>query len=242
MTRFAFIDREKACYDVTVLCRLLQVSRSGFYAWLRRAPSPRAVADQVLTEQIRTAFDDNRRVYGAPRIHAELTDAGVHVGRKRIARLMRQAGIVGCHRRKRSFSITTQNPKAAPAPDLVDRKFVATSPNQLWVADVTYVPTVQGWLYLACVTDVFSRLVLGWSMASHRKTDLVVDAVTMAVHRRGGHVPGVIHHSDRGGEGGFKWSSQHLDLGGADGQACRVDDGVDRAVADEVAGSTELAA
>ena len=200
MTRFAFIDREKACYDVTVLCRLLQVSRSGFYAWLRRAPSPRAVADQVLTEQIRTAFDDNRRVYGAPRIHAELTDAGVHIGRKRIARLMRQAGIVGCHRRKRSFSITTQNPKAAPAPDLVDRKFVATSPNQLWVADVTYVPTVQGWLYLACVTDVFSRLVLGWSMASHRKTDLVVDAVTMAVHRRGGHVPGVIHHSDRGGE------------------------------------------
>jgi len=200
VTRFAFIDREKAHHDVTVLCQLLKVSRSGFYAWLRRPPSARAIADQVLTEQICTAFEDNRKVYGSPRIHAELTDAGVHVGRKRIARLMRRAGIVGCHRRKRSFSITKQNPKAQAAPDLVDRKFVATRPNQLWVADVTYVPTVEGWLYLACVTDVFSRLIVGWSMASHRKTDLVVDAVTMAVVRRGGHVPGVIHHSDRGGE------------------------------------------
>jgi len=200
VTRFAFIDREKALYDLTVLCRLLKVSRSGFYAWLRRPLSARAIADQVLTEQIRDAFDDNRQVYGSPRIHAELADAGVRVGKKRVARLMRKAEIVGCHRRKRSFSITKQNPKAEAAPDLVDRKFIATRPNQLWVADVTYVPTVEGWLYLACVTDVFSRLIVGWSMASHRKTDLVVDAVTMAVVRRGGHVPGVIHHSDRGGE------------------------------------------
>jgi putative transposase len=189
VTRFAFVDREKALYDVTVLCRLLKVSRSGFYAWIRRPPSARAVADAVLTEQIQTAFDDNRRIYGAPRIHAELADVGVHVGRKRVARLMKAADIVGCHRRKRSFSITKQNPVAEVAPDLVDRKFLATCPNQLWVADVTYVPTVQGWLYLACVTDVFSRMVLGWSMASHRKTDLVVDAVTMAVHRRVGRFP-----------------------------------------------------
>ncbi len=200
MTRFAFIDREKAHHDVTVMCRLLRVSRSGFYAWRCRTSSPRAVADEVLTTRIRDVFAANRSVYGAPRIHAELTEAGVHVGRKRVSRLMREAQIVGCHRRKRSFSITRQNPAADVAPDRVDRKFVATRPNQLWVADVTYVPTVQGWLYLACVTDVFSRLVIGWSMASHRKTDLVVDAVTMAVHRRGGHVPGVIHHSDRGGE------------------------------------------
>ncbi len=137
MTRFAFIDREKAFYDLTVLCRLLKVSRSGFYAWLRRPPSPRAVAGQVLTEQIRAAYDDNRQVYGSPRIHAELADAGVRVGKKRVARLMRKAEIVGCHRRKRSFSITKQNPKAEAAPDLVDRKFIATRPNQLWVADVT---------------------------------------------------------------------------------------------------------
>lgn len=210
MTRFAFIDREKAFYDVAVLCRLLKVSRSGFYAWRSRPRSARALADEVLTEQIRTAYDDNRQVYGAPRIHAELADAGVQVGRKRVARLMRAAEIVGCHRRTRPFGITRQDPRAEAAPDRVDRKFVASAPNQLWVADVTYVPTLQGWLYLACVTDVFSRMVIGWSMASHRKTDLVVDAVNMAVHRRGGRVPGVIHHSDRGGEGGFNRSSQHL--------------------------------
>jgi putative transposase len=161
VTRFIFIDREKALYDVTVLCRLLKVSRSGFYAWLSRPKSARAVADEVLTEQIREAFNANRKVYGSPRILTELAEDGIHVGGKRIARLMKAADIVGCHRRKRSFSITQQDPKAQPAPDLVDRKFLATRPNQLWVADVTYVPTVQGWLYLACVTDVFSRRVLG---------------------------------------------------------------------------------
>jgi putative transposase len=164
VTRFAFIDREKAHHDVAALCRLLKVSRSGFYAWLSRPLSPRALADEVLTAQIRTAFDDNRRVYGAPRVHAELAEAGVQVGRKRIARLMRAAGIVGCHRRKRPFSITRSDPRAEAAPDRVDRQFTASAPNQLWVADVTYVPTVQGWLYLACVTDVFSRMVIGWSM------------------------------------------------------------------------------
>ncbi|WP_448620402.1 IS3 family transposase [Geodermatophilus sp. URMC 65] len=130
MTRFAFIDQEKAHHDVAALCRLLQVSRSCFYAWLSRPPSPRALADEVLTVQIRTAFDDNRRVYGAPRIHAELADAGVRVGRKRVARLMRAAGIIGCHRRKWSFSIPRAGPQAAPAPDRVDRHFVATAPNQ----------------------------------------------------------------------------------------------------------------
>lgn len=239
MTRFAFIDREKAFYDVTVLCRLLKVSRSGYYAWTRRPPSARAVADGVLTEQIRTAFDDNRRVYGSPRIHAELADAGVHVGRKRVARLMKAADIVGCHRRKRSFSITTQNPKAEAAPDLVDRTFVATRPNQLWVADVTYVPTVQGWLYLACVTDVFSRLVLGWSMASHRKTDLVVDAVTMAVHRRGGHVPGVIHHSDRGGEYTSHALERELRRHGALASMGSVADCYDNALAESVFATLE---
>ena len=126
MTRFAFVDREKAHHDVTVLCRLLEVSRSGYYAWRSRPASPRAVADDVLTVQIRTAFEDNRRVYGAPRIHAELAEAGVRVGRKRVARLMRTADIVGCHRRKRSFSITRQNPAADVAPDRFDRTFVAT--------------------------------------------------------------------------------------------------------------------
>ena len=116
MTRFAFVDAEKALFPVTTLCRLLRVSRSGYYAWARRAPSARTVADQVLTVKIETIFTANRRVYGAPRIHAELVEAGVHVSRKRVARLMRRAEIVGCHRRKRSFAITKQNPAAEPAP------------------------------------------------------------------------------------------------------------------------------
>ena len=239
MTRFAFIDSERAHHTVSVLCRLLQVSRSGFYAWLRRPASARALADEVLTEHIRAAYDSNRQVYGAPRVHAELADAGVHVGRKRIARLMRQAELVGCHRRKRSFSITRQDPKADIAPDRVDRQFVATAPNQLWVADVTYVPTVQGWLYLACVTDVFSRLVIGWSMASSRKTELVVDAVTMAVHRRGGHVPGVIHHSDRGGEYSSHALERELRRHGALASMGSVADCFDNALAESVFATLE---
>ena len=239
MTRFAFIDREKAIYDVTVLCRLLKVSRSGFYAWLSRPKSPRALADEVLTQQIRQAFDANRKVYGSPRIHTALADDGIRVGRKRVARLMRQADIVGCHRRKRSFSITKQDPKAEAAPDRVDRKFVATRPNQLWVADVTYVPTVQGWLYLACVTDVFSRMVLGWSMASHRKTDLVVDAVAMAAQRRGGHVPGVIHHSDRGGEYSSHALERELRKHGALASMGSVADCYDNALAESLFATIE---
>ena len=239
MTRFAFVGREKALYNVTVLCRLLKVSRSGFYAWLSRPKSPRALADEVLTEQIQTAFDANRKVYGSPRIHTELADDGVHVGRKRVARLMRAADIVGCHRRKRSFSITKQDPKATAAPDLVDRKFVATAPNQLWVADVTSVPTVQGWLYLACVTDVFSRMVLGWSMASHRKTDLVVDAVAMAVQRRAGHVPGVIHHSDRGGEYSSHALERELRRHGALASMGSVADCFDNALAESLFATLE---
>jgi putative transposase len=239
VTRFAFIDREKAHHDVAALCRLLKVSRSGFYAWRSRPRSARALADEVLTEQIRTAYDDNRRVYGAPRIHAELTEAGVQVGRKRVARLMRVAEIVGCHRRKGPFGITRQDPKAEAAPDRVDRKFVASAPNQLWVADVTYVPTVQGWLYLACVTDVFSRMIIGWSMASHRKTDLVVDAVTMAVHRRGGRVPGVIHHSDRGGEYSSHALERELRRHGALASMGSIADCFDNALAESVFATLE---
>jgi putative transposase len=239
VTRFAFVDREKALYAVAILCRLLKVSTSGYYAWVVRPPSTREVADGVLTTQIQDAFDSNRKVYGSPRIHAELADADVHVGRKRVARLMRKAGIVGCHRRKHKLGTTKQNPSAAAAPDLVDRKFTAIGPDQLWVADVTYVPTVQGWLYLACVTDVYSRMVLGWSMASHRKTDLVVDAVTMAVHRRGGKVPGVIHHSDRGGEYTSHQLERELRRHGALASMGSVADCFDNALAESVFATLE---
>lgn len=208
MTRFAFVDQEKAHHDVRTLCRMLRVSRSGYYAWRAgRAASARAIADEVLTEQVRTVHAMSRGTYGAPRVHAELADAGVRVGRKRIARLMRGAGLVGVSRRRWRLGCTRRDPAALPAPDLVDRQFVADRPNELWVADVTYVPTLTGWLYLAVVLDVYSRRVIGWSMSSNRKTQLVVDAVAMAVARRGGNVAGVIQHSDHGGE----YSSHDLD-------------------------------
>lgn len=186
-------------FPVSLMCELLGVSRSGFYAWRCRPPSARAVEDEVLTEQIKTFHERSRRTYGAPRIHDDLVDVGVHVGVKRVARLMRGAGLQGTHRRSWKHA-TKQHPEALPAPDLLNRDFTATAPNQKWLADVTYVPTVMGWLYLAVVLDVFSRRVVGWSIDTHRKTQLVCNAVAMAVATRGGQVTGVIHHSDRGGE------------------------------------------
>lgn len=189
------------------MCRLLKVSRSGFYAWAKRQPSPRSVSDEVLTAQIVRFHQLSRHTYGAPRIRLDLADAGVCVGVKRVARLMRKAGIAGVHRRSWRHA-TKQDPTAEPAPDRLDRDFTATGPDQKWVADVTYVPTIMGWLYLATVMDVYSRRIVGWSMDSHRKTQLVCDALAMAVANRGGKVAGVIHHSDRGGE----YTSRDLEL------------------------------
>ena len=205
MSRFVFIEREKALYPVIMLCRLLKLSRSGFYAWQSRPASVRALADEVLLEQIRSFHAASRATYGAPRVHADLAEAGVRVGRKRVARLMRSDRLVGvCATRTRYGTGIVADPRVAGTPDLVNQAFRAQRPDQLWVADVTYVPTTAGWLYLATVLDVFSRRVIGWSMASHRKTVLVVDAVAMAVARRRGEgatgVTGVIHHSDHGGE------------------------------------------
>lgn len=239
MTRFAFIDREKAFYDLTVLCRLLKVSRSGFYAWLRRPPSPRAVADQVLTEQIRAAYDDNRQVYGSPRIHAELADAGVRVGKKRVARLMRKAEIVGCHRRKRSFSITKQNPKAEAAPDLVDRKFIATRPNQLWVADV-YVRTWCGFVYVAFAIDLYSRAIVGWSASTTKDVTFVEQCLTMALWRRD-HTdrpapPGMIHHSDAGSQYTSVRFTETLALQRLSASIGSIGDAYDNAAAETVFG------
>ena len=164
MTRFAFIDREKAHHDVRTLCRLLGVSRSGYYAWLTRPASARSVADAVLTEQVREVHTANREVYGAPRVHAELADLGVRVGRKRVARLMRAAGLQGAHRRRRPYGLTRQVPDADLAPDRVDRKFVAAGPNQLWVADVTYVPTVQMMGRAGCTWRASPTSSAAWSL------------------------------------------------------------------------------
>jgi putative transposase len=179
------------------MCRVLDVSSSGYYAWRKRPASARAQADQRLLRQIRTAHEASRGTYGAPRIHADLRDAGVAVGRKRVARLMRAAGIAGVSRR-RWIATTTRTRAARPAPDLVERAFRAGGPNRLWVADITYIPVLAGFLFLAVVLDVFSRKVVGWAMATHLRTELVLDALEMALFRR--RPRDVVHHSDQGSQ------------------------------------------
>jgi len=198
VTRFRFVEREKARFPVRILCRVLGVSPSGYYAWRGRPPSVRSLADQALTTRIRHAHARSRGTYGAPRVHVELREAGVRVGRKRVARLMRRDGLTGVHRR-RFVRTTLPDRLAVPAPDLVERTFQAPGPDRLWVADITYLPTRAGTCYLAAVTDVFSRRVVGWSMATHMRTELVTAALDMAIARRGPD-PGLVHHSDRGSQ------------------------------------------
>ena len=208
MSLYRFIAAEKAGHRVSILCRALGVSRSGFYAWANRPPSARRREDHDLVERLRRVHQMSRGTYGAPRIHAELRADGLRHGRKRIARLMAEAGLEGAHRRR--FRRTTEtDPRRAPAADLVDRRFVAERPNALWVADITYVRTWAGWLYVAVVVDAHSRRVVGWSMREDLRAELVVDAIQMALWRRQVSPGQLVHHSDRGAQPGFKGSSQH---------------------------------
>lgn len=183
---------------MATLCRLLGVSRSGYYAWRRRPPSARARADRGLSQRIREIHEQSRGTYGTPRIRAELRDAGVACSRKRVARLLRLAGLQGCHRRKGPPS-PRRTPGATPAPDLVRRDFAAPAPDRLWVADITYVPTWAGFLYLAVVLDAHSRRIVGWAMADHLRSELVIEALDMAVWRRRP-TQSVVHHSDQGSQ------------------------------------------
>ena len=206
------IAAEKTNYPVAVMCRVLEVNRTAFYNWERRAPSDRALTDAFLTEKIKQIHDASRGVYGVPRIHAELRmEHQVRVGRKRVARLMKAAGISGVRPRKR-WQTTIRIPGITPATDLVERQFRPDRPNVLWVADITYLRTGEGWLYLAAVQDAYSRQIVGWSMATHMRASLVIDALKMALARRRPD-PGLIHHSDHG--------SQYVSLafGRAAGQA-----------------------
>ena len=196
----------QADFPVRAMCRVLDLSPSGYYAWLDREPSARAKQDAQLTERIQTVWRENRRVYGRPRIYADLKKAGERVGEKRVGRLMKQAGIQGVSRRRRGMKTTQRNEDARPAPDLVERDFSADGPDQLWVADITYIPTWAGFLYLAVVVDTWSRRVVGWSMATHLRTELVLDALNMATWQR--RPERVIHHSDQGTQPRFKGSSQ----------------------------------
>ena len=197
MRAFALIDAEKADFPISFMCRQLGVSTSGYYAWRSRPPSQRAVDDAVLTARITAIHERSRATYGAPRVHAELRlDHDVRCGRKRVARLMRTAGLQGVHRRRRQ-GLTRRDPAASPSDDLVERNFTAEGPDRLWVADITQQRCWDGWLYVAVVIDAFSRRVVGWSMADHLRTELVLDALNMAVaHRRPER--GVVHHSDHG--------------------------------------------
>lgn len=191
------------------MCRVLPISTSGYYAWRQRQPSARTQADQKLSQRIHEIHEKSKGTYGAPRIHAELADIDeLHVGRKRVARLMRTEGLQGVSHRKAPHT-TQRKPGARPAPDLVQRDFSAEAPNRLWVADITYIATWTGWLYLAVVVDAWSRKVVGWAMSIHLQTALVMDALHMAIQQR--RPEDVIHHSDQG--------SQYTSL--AFGQRCR---------------------
>lgn len=198
MSIFRLIDAEKASYPVAVLCRMLGVSESGYYAWRSRPPSKRSREDPTLTEKIREIHSRSRRTYGYPRVHAELRSLGVRCGRRRVARPMRAAGPRGCMRSKKRRS-TRRDPRAAPAPDLLHRNFVAAQPNRVWLADITYIPTREGFLYLAFILDTHPRRIVGWSMDSNMRTELVVDALEMAICRRKPSA-GLVHHSERGAQ------------------------------------------
>jgi putative transposase len=196
---YRFIAAEKANYPVSLMSRVLGVNRTAFHRWEGRAPSQRALEDAFLTERIRKIHGDKRGVYGSPRIHAELRMAhGVRVSEKRVERLMREVGISGLIEKKRGRT-TIRVPGVRVADDLVRRNFRPAAPNVLWVADITYLSTWQGWLYLAAVQDAFSRAIVGWSMADHMRAELVVDALQMGLARRKPDA-GLIHHSDQGSQ------------------------------------------
>jgi len=191
------VKANRATYPVRTMCRVLEVSTSGYYAWLKRPPSKHACEDARLTKMIHKIHARSKGTYGAPRIHAELAAEGVRVGRKRVARLMRAANLRGVSRRKR-YRTTQRQQKVRPAPDLVQRNFSSEGPDQLWVADITYITTWAGPVYLAVVIDVWSRRVVGWAMATNLRTELVIDALSMAIQQR--QPQGVIHHSDQGSQ------------------------------------------
>jgi putative transposase len=211
VSRFAFVAAERANHAVAALCRVVGASVSGFYARLRAVPSvqARAEAEAELRDRIGRVFAAGRRVYGSPRVHAELRRQGRRHSRRRVARLMREMGL-SARRGRRRPPRTTDSRHALPvAPNLLDRDFAADRPDAVWLADISHLPTDEGWLYLAAVEDLATREVVGWSMADHLRADLCVDALVMALQRRR---PGgdLIHHSDRGVQAGFNWSSQRL--------------------------------
>ena len=195
--RFELIRAEKANHGVALLCRILSVSRQGFYAWLRRKPSRHQRRDETLGQSIRGAFVESGGRYGSPRVHQQLRSEGLATSRKRVARLMRQQGLVARPRRRHFVRTTDSRHGFGIAPNRLDRRFTPEGPNRAWATDITYIPTRQGWLYLAVVLDLYSRMVVGWAMQPYLDRRLVLAALQMAIVKRRP-APGLVHHSDRG--------------------------------------------
>jgi putative transposase len=235
VSAYRLIEAEKASYPVSVLCRVLKVSRSGYYDWKERPPSKRDQENAALTQKIREVYDRSRRTYGYPRVHAELKALGVRCSRKRVARLMSKAGLQGCIRGRRKRT-TRRDPYAAPAPDLLKRNFAAAAPNKIWTADITYINTWEGFLYLAFILDIYSRRVVGWSMATHLRTELVVDALEMALWRRNPDV-GLIHHTDRGVQYTALSFGKRLEEAGIVASMGRVGSALDNAISESFVAS-----
>jgi putative transposase len=194
--KFVFIAAEKAVYPVGVLCDVLEVSRSGYYAWSKRPEPARAKSDAQLKAQIAAVHEKSRHTYGSPRVHAALRGKGVRVGKKRVERLMREDGIKA--HQKRRFRRTTDSNHTHPiASNILDRQFTVSAPNKVWVTDVTYISTHEGWLYLAAILDLFSRRVVGWATSATNDRALALDALELALRARRP-AAGLLHHSDRG--------------------------------------------
>lgn len=229
---FAFISEHCAQHPIGLMCRVLKVSRSGYYAWRVRLPTEKEHEDAALGSRIERIHRDSRGTYGAPRVTAQLHAEGVHAGNKRVGRLMRESGIQGCHhRRKKTPRTTVANPRTVPAADLVQRQFTASERDRLWVADISYLPTREGFDYLAFVLDAYSRRCVGWAMADHLRAELVTDALNMALGRRDT-APGLIHHSDRGSQYSSVAFCQRLAEAGAVPSMGSVADPYDNALAE----------
>jgi transposase InsO family protein len=215
----AYIDEHRGRFGVEPICRTLDVSASAYYQRATGRRSSRALQDERLLQRISELHEANYFAYGYRRMWKALARSGEVVPRCRVQRLMRANAIQGAKRRGRPWRTTRPDPQAHRRPDLVQRDFSAEHPDALWVADLTYLRTWEGWLYLAAVQDAYSRMIVGWAMTEHMRSELVVEALQMALARRRP-APGLVHHSDMGSQGGFNWSSQRSIEEGCDGEAC----------------------
>ncbi len=242
MNIYQFIADQVTQHAVRCLCRALGVSRSGYVAWRTRPAAARARADEALTEQIRQIHAQSRQTYGSPRVRATLCARGEAIGRRRVARLMRRAGLRGVHGQRRRVRTTVADPHAAPAPDRVERAFAPAAigaPDRLWLADISYIPTREGWLYLAIILDGFSRRVVGWAMADHLQPELVLAALRLALRRRRP-AAGLLPHSDRGCQYTPLAIGQHLRAAGLVPSTGAVGDCDDNAVAESFFASLKV--